>query len=125
MSSDGESLSSGSLTLPFVRSDFSRLRDIETITLQQRQAATAASAAAASVSVSAGESAAVESVASEEETASFAAKIDQLSSLINEGAGGESEWTELVQADDYALYQALLLIMVRTCNTHSCNRAQH
>jgi hypothetical protein len=124
MSSDGESLSSGSLTLPFVRSDFSRLRDIETITLQQRQAATPASAAS-SVSVSAGESAAVESVTSEEETASFAAKIDQLSSLINEGAGGESEWTELVQADDYALYQALLLIMVRTCNTQSAITLLH
>ena len=89
-----DSLTAGALTLPFTRSDFARLSEIEA----QSLAAAAKGITATPVPAA--------------EVSSFATKVADLQTLINEGGGGEEEWGAFTAADEGGLYKALLQIMV-------------
>ena len=106
MSSDPDSLTSGSITLPFTRSDLEDLLELETSVLRKRRAAKAAAGASSAAA------AAAEDEVPAQETAAVGDEVAQLSALISQGGGGEDEWKELVQMHDAVLYNGLLAIMV-------------
>lgn len=80
--------------MPLTRKDFARLDELEA----QSLAAAAKGAVAAPVAAA--------------EVSAFAAQVNELQTLINEGGGGEEEWGAFTAAEEGGLYKALLQIMV-------------
>jgi hypothetical protein len=97
-------LQSGSLVLPFQLGDVASLVSLERALVAKRERKSDAST---------GPSSPLSPEGLQKDAHALETKLLALAAIISEGGGSETEWFEVVQQDDFALYRGLVLMLVR------------